>query len=222
MLSGPDTYQVGTSEEVIPTVIIDNFFETPSLVAKYARDQEYMKCTEHPAGGTWPGKRTQLLDKLDPVLHEMVCRKLIRYLPHHMGFELADMTFHISTEETKEGWIHTDPPHLGIGVVIYLNDGIRDNTGTKLYDVPPGYAGQMYEDEFKSQMAATEQENIDEYNAVRDQCNKDFRMSITCEERFNRCIIFDGRKYHGAAGLYGDNPENGRLTLVCFLRGVLK
>ena len=47
-----------TSEETIPTVVVDNFFETPSLVAQYALQQQYFKCTEHPAGGTWPGKRT--------------------------------------------------------------------------------------------------------------------------------------------------------------------
>ena len=150
-----------SSEETIPTVVIDNFFETPSMIANYAREQQYFKCTEHPSGGTWPGKRTPLLDKLDKQLHQKICSKLVRYLPHHIGFDIADMTFHISTAETGKGWIHTDPPHLGIGVVIYLNQGYRQNSGTALYDVPKGYSGQMYESEFKNQMAADTQEERD-------------------------------------------------------------
>ena len=211
-----------SSEETIPTVVIDNFFETPSMIANYAREQQYFKCTEHPSGGTWPGKRTPLLDKLDKQLHQKICSKLVRYLPHHIGFDIADMTFHISTAETGKGWIHTDPPHLGIGVVIYLNQGYRQNSGTALYDVPKGYSGQMYESEFKNQMAADSQEERDSYADMQQKCNEDFRVSINVEERYNRCIIFDGRKYHGAVGLYGDTPEDARLTLVCFLKGVLK
>ena len=211
-----------SSEETIPTVVIDNFFETPSMIANYAREQQYFKCTEHPSGGTWPGKRTPLLDKLDKQLHQKICSKLVRYLPHHIGFDIADMTFHISTAETGKGWIHTDPPHLGIGVVIYLNQGYRQNSGTALYDVPKGYSGQMYESEFKNQMAADSQEERASYADMQQKCNEDFRVSVNVEERYNRCVIFDGRKYHGAVGLYGDTPEDARLTLVCFLKGVLK
>lgn len=211
-----------SSEETIPTVVIDNFFETPSMIANYAREQQYFKCTEHPSGGTWPGKRTPLLDKLDKQLHQKICSKLVRYLPHYIGFDIADMTFHISTAETGKGWIHTDPPHLGIGVVIYLNQGYRQNSGTALYDVPKGYSGQMYESEFKNQMAADSQEERDSYADMQQKCNEDFRVSVNVEERYNRCVIFDGRKYHGAVGLYGDTPDDARLTLVCFLKGVLK
>lgn len=80
----------------------------------------------------------------------------------------------------------------------------------------------MYENEFKSQMAAETQEERDSYADMQQKCNEDFRVSINVEERYNRCIIFDGRKYHGAVGLYGNDPQDARLTLVGFFRGVLK
>ena len=92
------------AEEFVPTTVIDNFFETPSLVRAFAQQQEYFLCTDHPRGGNWPGKRCNLLNEIDPVFHEIVCKKLIRYLPHHQAFDIADMTFHICDGPNSPGW----------------------------------------------------------------------------------------------------------------------
>jgi len=209
------------AEELVPTTVVDNFFETPSLVRNLALHQDYWKCTEHPNGGNWPGKRTRYLNEIDPVFHEIVCKKLIRYLPHHVAFEIADMTFHISDAINSPGWIHTDPPHLGIGAVIYLNEGIKQSTGTCLYDVSPGFNGQGYEEEFKQQLALQGTPEASKFEKYKDECNGVFRPSVTVEARYNRCVIFDGRKYHGGMNFYGSNVDDARLTIVFFGRGIL-
>jgi len=209
------------AEELVPTTVVDNFFETPSLVRNLALHQDYWKCTEHPNGGNWPGKRTRYINEIDPVFHEIVCKKLIRYLPHHVAFEIADMTFHISDAINSPGWIHTDPPHLGIGGVIYLNEGIKQSTGTCLYDVPSGFNGQGYEEEFQQQLALQGTPEASKFEKYKDECNGVFRPSVTVEARYNRCVIFDGRKYHGGMNFYGSNVDDARLTIVFFGRGIL-
>lgn len=209
------------AEEFVPTTVIDNFFETPSLVRAFAQQQEYFLCTDHPRGGNWPGKRCELLNEIDPVFHEIVCKKLIRYLPHHQAFEIADMTFHYCDEPNSPGWIHTDPPHLGIGAVIYLNQGIRSGTGTCLYDVPPGFNGQGYEEEFQQQLALQGTPEAAKFEKYKEDCNGVFRPSVTVEARYNRCILFDGRKYHGGMNFFGNDVTDARLTLVFFGRGIL-
>jgi hypothetical protein len=209
------------AEELVPTTVVDNFFETPSLVRNLALHQDYWKCTEHPNGGNWPGKRTRYINEIDPVFHEIVCKKLIRYLPHHVAFEIADMTFHISDAINSPGWIHTDPPHLGIGAVIYLNEGIKQSTGTCLYDVPSGFNGQGYEEEFQRQLALQGTPEATEFEKYKEECNSMFQPSVTVEARYNRCVIFDGRKYHGGMNFYGSNVDDARLTIVFFGRGIL-
>lgn len=210
------------AEELVPTTVVDNFFETPSLVVNMAQQLEYWRCTEHPKGGNWPGKRSGFINEIDPIFHEIVCKKLVRYLPHHRAFDIADMAFHVSDSSTKRGWVHSDPPHLGIGAVIYLNKEFRQNAGTTIYDVPVGYSGQMFEDEFKGQLANQDDPTkVAEFEKFQEQCNKDFKPSVTVEARYNRAIIFDGRKYHGGMDFFGNDASDGRLTIVFFGRGIL-
>ena len=206
--------------EVVPTTIIDRFFETPSLVRKYAQSLEYYPCTEHPNRGYWPGKRTKLLQDLDPVLHEIICRKIIRYLPSYRAFEIADAAFHISTGECGSGWIHTDDDHLGIGGVIYLNPDMTEDSGTTIYDVPAGAEMQGYEEEFHKAMEAQGTEAIANFDKYKEQCNSYFNESIKVQARYNRAILFDGRKYHGGQNFYGSTSDDARLTLVFFGRGI--
>lgn len=210
------------AEELIPTIVVDNFFETPSLVVNMAQQLEYWRCTDHPNGGNWPGKRSDFINHLDPIFHEIVCKKLIRYLPHHQGFDIADMAFHVSDGSTKSGWVHSDPPHLGIGAVIYLNKEFRQGAGTTIYDVPVGYNGQAYEREFKAQLQCQDDpEAVVKFEEFKKQCNSDFKPSVSVEARYNRAIIFDGRKYHGGMDFFGNDASDGRLTIVFFGRGIL-
>jgi len=210
------------AEELIPTIVVDNFFETPSLVVAMAQQLEYWRCTNHPNGGSWPGKRSDFINHLDPIFHEIVCKKLIRYLPHHQGFDIADMAFHVSDGSTKSGWVHSDPPHLGIGAVIYLNKEFRQGAGTTIYDVPAGYNGQVYEKEFKAQLQCQDDpEAVAKFEEFKRQCNSDFKPSVSVEARYNRAIIFDGRKYHGGMDFFGNDASDGRLTIVFFGRGIL-
>ena len=76
-------------EEIVPTIVVDNFFETPSLVYANAQQQEYFTCTEHPNRGYWPGKRSRLINDTDPIFHEIICSKIIKYIPAFTHLHIA-------------------------------------------------------------------------------------------------------------------------------------
>ena len=40
-----------------PTVIVDDFFETPTLVREWALGLNYLPAAKHPSGGYWSGVR---------------------------------------------------------------------------------------------------------------------------------------------------------------------
>jgi len=46
-----------------PTLSLDNFFENPDKILKFANSFEF----KPDPNGKWPGKRTDLLHVLDPV-----------------------------------------------------------------------------------------------------------------------------------------------------------
>ena len=121
----------------IPTIIIDNFFETPSVIRNWALSLDYLVCKDHPAKGNWPGKRSShLLHELDYHFHQRLCSKLIDYLPGYTSFERFESTFHLCTGNYDCGWVHRDSEQFGIGGMVYLNESYTNGCGTILYDVP--------------------------------------------------------------------------------------
>ena len=68
-------------------------------------------------------------------------------------------------------------------------------------------------------MEAQGTEGIRVFDKCKEQCNSYFNESIKVQARYNRCIIFDGRKYHGGQNFYGTNSSDARLTIVFFGQG---
>ena len=106
-------------------------------------------------------------------------------------------------------------------MVIYLNDGVVPNRGTTIYDVPPHFKGQGFEDEFKKQLLAQDDaESAAAYDTYREECNAMYQTSISVESRYNRCLLFDGRKFHGGMDFFGNDVQDSRLTIVGFFHGI--
>ena len=106
-------------------------------------------------------------------------------------------------------------------MVIYLNDGRVADRGTTIYDVPPDFAGQGFEEEFKKQLLAQDDEEAaGAYEKYKEECNEMYQASISVESRYNRCLIFDGRKYHGGMDFFGNDVHDSRLTIVGFFHGI--
>ena len=46
---------------IIPTTVVDDFFDDPHMVAEFAKKQTYSKDTHN----QWPGERTESIHKLN-------------------------------------------------------------------------------------------------------------------------------------------------------------
>ena len=87
----------------LPLTVVDNFFETPTLVRNFALQQEFFKGDR----GNWPGIRTNFIEDLDIDLFNAIHDKLLNYIPrNYKGFQHLEATFQLIDETYGEGWVH--------------------------------------------------------------------------------------------------------------------
>ena len=205
-----------SKKPLLPTIIVDDFFELPQLVRAYALSLEYYKGDR----GTWPGLRSNMIQELDEDLFNTVENKLLDAVGVFKSFSKSDMTFQIISEHYGSGWVHDDNPEHDLAGVIYLNDVTVQGSGTVIYDQQLDVNMQKYTEIFR-QDVNSEEKNID-FEKHRQEQKSHFRPNITAESRMNRCIMFDPRQWHSAEGFFGKDKTDSRMTLVFFCNGVYK
>jgi hypothetical protein len=194
-----------------PTIVIDNFFETPNQVREWALSLNFYKGNR----GNWPGYRTDLVHLLDENFHELVCRKIIKHTSFN-NFKQFDISFSLCNESWESGWIHTDPKEFNVVGLVYLspNPPTDKEYGTIIYDTPTNYmpTNELFVDDVNQEDPNKRQ------TAARLTHNSNFTASQTIENRFNRCLIFDARQWHSGGNFFGspDNKREQRLTMVFF------
>lgn len=195
---------------LLPTLVVDNFFESPVLWREFALAQEYFKGDR----GTWPGIRTKYIQDLDPELYEVFEHKLLSYLPNIKGFSKIEATFQIIDGSWGNGWVHDDNPEHDVAGVVFLNPNPPKGTGNTVYkqSIDPN-ADQFIEMFIQDMDPDFDHSTLQKY---RDQQRAYFVPSVVTENRFNRCIIFDPRQWHSADNFFGTTLEDSRLTLVFF------
>ena len=212
--------------DILPTIVVDNFFETPSLVRDYALGLEFFKGNR----GNWPGTRTQFLDKINSELFEVVARNLIVNLNGYTGFSELQASFQLVSEIHGSGWVHTDDTRFNLGVIIFLNPNPPENSGFAIYE-PLAKLGDLYWEQhqklkeeyfskFKKQVETENADEIKKYVEYRNKHNATYRESIRFQNKFNRALMFSSSQHHAAQNFFGATKEDSRLTLVCFGRAV--
>jgi hypothetical protein len=187
---------------LIPTVVLDNFFDDPLWVRDFALKQEYTKDPD----GLYPGKRTQPLHELNEKLFKHVINRfnsIFFYLEHIEGWQ-ARAFFQQIDSSYNEGWVHRDVDL--ISGLIYLNPNPSLDTGTTIYK--PKATGLFGVNPMNKQSLP---------GSVREENNGEFDESIIVKNRFNRLIAFDSTEFHCANKFTGNSPETNRLTLVFFI-----
>ncbi len=200
----------------LPTIVIDDFYENPDLVRNYALGQEFFKGNR----GSWPGLRSELLHTLNPNLFELTVKKLLFVLKDYgvkdlygvqTGFQIIDGTW-------GEGWVHDDDPKLHVAGLIYLNQDAPLGSGTTLYKDQEDFNGEKYSEIFMNDVFAETSEQRAQYAKYRKEQRDFFTPTMTIENVYNRCIIFDTRTWHSADTFFGNTKENSRLTQVFFCK----
>jgi hypothetical protein len=200
--------------QYFPTKVIDNFFEAPSLWRKLALNAECSQSTD----GTWPGIRSTFLNDIDEEAFELLARSLLKYMPGYRGFTNLWTTFHFIDESYGKGWVHDDDPELTVSGLIYLNPTAPLGTGTTLYKDQYDHSADKYNKLFKQDVLFAEKEERKALEKYREDQRNCFTPSMTIENVYNRCIMFDPRVWHSPNNFFGTSKEDSRLTLVFFAK----
>jgi len=201
--------------QTIPVTVLDNFFDDPDGVRKWALEQEYFK---DPAGA-WPGKRTLPLDRLNLPLLEHLSRK---YFSLFFNFDKEDVhwkidaCFQMIDKHAGSGWVHHDSPQR-ISGIIYLSPGADLNSGTSIFRRKDGARITNFERVNKIRMASYRGEVTSaEADTIRLEDREVYEETIKVSNVYNRLLTFDSYLHHSAQEFFGEDIDS-RLTLVFFI-----
>jgi len=199
-----------------PTIIIDNFFETPDQIRSWALKQKFYK-----HDGNYQGFRTNILSFIDPIMQDLMIKKMLQY-SHYNQIKVLYSSFQLIDETWGDGWIHNDSKDLNIAGLVFLSPNAPDDSGTIIYDDPhPNMMLELtegIEKAFKTEVNELDSNKRKELERHRIKHNAQFKSSHVIENRYNRCVIFDSKSWHGAGKYFGNTPETSRLTLPFFCK----
>lgn len=179
-------------------VIIDNFYEDPNAIR-----EKVLKTCEFNVKGNYPGFRTDcLLDWKEfaniKERFENIVGKKIKFWPQ--GYNAS---FQYVTED-MHSWIHRDLTEWS--AVIYMTPDAPLDAGTSTY---------MHKELKIEKDSEGNDEEIKKLND--DSRNYDkWYMVDSVGNKFNRCILFKGKRSHQSGTYFGKDKESGRLFQTFF------
>ena len=201
----------------IPTIEVDDFFETLEMIRSFALSQDFFKGDR----GYWPGVRSKMLDETSTELFNLMQYNILNCLPQFKKFEKFESTFHLCNESYVRGWVHDDAPDVNVAGFVYLSPNPPLNTGTTFFEDSIEQMMSQYLEPFMDDVSRMPDEPPRlEYSKYRDEQISWFKKSLSIDNMFNRAIIFDPRTWHAADNFFGTTKEDSRLTIVFFGRAV--
>jgi len=203
-----------------PTIIIDNFFETPSIIREFALSQNFSKNQN----GNWPGYRTDPVNCIDIQFYRTFSNKLFSlFTPYSSEFDFTlDAHFQYIDSSFRKGWVHCDTyVKYDFAGVVYLHPDPPENTGTCIYDITDRTDEYTKWEDITNLKIHYMSENCteDERNKIdplRDEYNSIFKIQDVCCNKFNRCLIFSASQQHSEQNFFGTTKYDSRLTLPFF------
>ena len=202
-----------------PVTIIENFYENPDAIRKFALGQDYTYCHDRPnLQYVYPGGRTKDLFDLDSVIHEKICKKLVSVFHNseydYMRWALST-NFQSVTAEYKKGIIHTDNDTIFAGV-LYLSPDAPLHSGTSLYKKNKTFNEKRYLQALDCNDARFRAGNIEMDNAYHVMFDEIVRVNNV----YNTLIIYEGRHFHAANQFFGKTLQDSRLAQVFFINKI--
>lgn len=201
-----------------PITVVDNFYENPDEVRKFALSQTYKHCFEikdYPF--TFPGSRTEDLSIIHPELFQKVCHKLTS-LFHNFEHDVLrwqiSTCFQSVTKKFERGVIHHDENTV-FAAVLYLNPEPSKNSGTSLYKEGKSFDPSQYEAALKAN-----DDRFRKNQPVDTSYHQMFDEIVNVQNIYNSLIVYEGHHHHSANDFFGDTLENSRLAQVFFCHRV--
>ena len=202
-----------------PVTIVENFYENPDAIRKFALAQEYKFCHEiTDISYVFPGSRTEDLRFLDSALYEKICKKLISIFhnsEHDYMRWVISTSFQSVTEEYQQGVIHTDQSTV-FAAVLYLTPNAPLNAGTSLFKKNHTFNQEQY-------TLALEQ-NDEKFKSGQKIMSTDYHSmfdeAVRVNNVYNTLILYEGDTFHAASQFFGTALENARLAQVFFIKRI--
>jgi hypothetical protein len=202
-----------------PVTIIEDFYENPDAIRKFALAQEYkFRHEQTDIKHVYPGARTKDLLSLDSKLYEKICKKLVSvfHLHEHDYMRWVISTgFQSVSEEYKEGVIHTDGNTIFAGV-LYLTPNAPLDSGTSLFRKNSTFDEKKY-------TSALEQ-NDERFKAGKKIMATDYHSMfdevVRINNVYNTLILYEGQHFHAANKFFGETLKNSRLSQVFFVNRI--
>ena len=201
-----------------PISVVDNFFEDPDEVRKFALTQQYEYCHEiKDIAYTFPGSRTKDLSIIHPELYQKVCHKLTSIF-HNFEHDILrwkiTTCFQSVTQDFDRGVIHHDANTV-FAAVLYLTPEPQKNSGTTLYKEGKSFNQSRYEAALKAN-----DERFKKNQSVDTSYHQMFDEIVTVQNTYNTLIFYEGHHHHSANEFFGDALKNSRLAQVFFCQRV--
>jgi len=199
-----------------PVTVIQDFYNNPDEVRKYALQQKYTYRHEvkDDVGYVYPGGRTKELRELSQSLYEKVCKKLISvfHIPEHDVMQWQIKTsFQIVEGEYGQGLIHQDQNTVFAGV-LYLTPNAPIDGGTSLFRKNATYNDELYWKTIKKN-----DENFKTKAPIDFSYHSMFDEVVRVNNVYNTLILFEGDIHHCANQFFGETKQNARLAQVFFI-----
>ena len=202
-----------------PVTVIDNFYENPDAIRKFALAQKYkFRHEEGDIGYVYPGCRTKDLYELDKNLQDKVLKKLISvfHIPEHDRMQWAvSSSFQIVSEKYKQGVIHVDTNTIFAGV-LYLTPNAPLDSGTSIYRTNATFTQEKYQQaglENDARFKAGEIVMDTSFHSMFDEV-------VKINNVYNTLILFEGDMFHAANSFFGTIPQDSRLAQVFFVNRI--
>ena len=202
--------------QTIPVTVLDNFFDNPDKVRRWALQQEYLPDPE----GRWPGLRSKPIHELDEPFFRNTCRKFFsQFYELHEKKEIqwvVSMNLQIVNEDYDSGWIHSDEEVSQITGIIYLTPNSNLNGGTSIYREKSNLLQHVHQNYEYKENSYLNKISIEEAKKYKEEHNAQFEETIRVSNVYNRLIAFDSHLHHAAQDFFGEGQDS-RLTLVFFV-----
>jgi hypothetical protein len=199
-----------------PVTVIENFYQNPDAIRKFALAQKFTFCKEVPnIEYVYPGCRTKDLSLLNKDLFDKICTKLVSVFhnaEHDTMRWLITTSFQSVSEEYSQGVIHTDSNTVFAGV-LYLSPDASLNGGTSLFKPNKTFDEAQYQ-----QALVDNDERFKTGEIAMDTAyHSMFDEIVRVNNVYNTLIIYEGRHYHAANQFFGKTLKDSRLAQVFFV-----